>query len=95
MVSSLLASSLLISFEDSSLLSSSLVTISLDSILSIILVVTSLVASEIASLVTKRMASSDNKDIQVYIGNESNVENMKRIFNDCPNIEVYPNWYEE
>ena len=34
---------------------------------------------QLASLVTKRMASGDNKDIQVYIGNESNVENMK----DC------------
>lgn len=34
---------------------------------------------QLASLVTKRMTSGDNKDIQVYIGNESNMENMK----DC------------
>ena len=33
---------------------------------------------QLASLVTRRMTSGD-KDIQVYIGNESNVENMK----DC------------
>ena len=25
----------------------------------------------------------------------SNVENMERIFDDCPNIEVYPSWYKE
>lgn len=34
---------------------------------------------QLATLVTKRMTSGDNKDIQVYIGNESNMENMK----DC------------
>lgn len=34
---------------------------------------------QLASLVARRMASGDNKDIQVYIGNESNMENMK----DC------------
>ena len=34
---------------------------------------------QLAALVTKTMASSENKDIQVYIGDESNVENMK----DC------------
>lgn len=34
---------------------------------------------QLASLVTKRMTSGDSKDIQVYIGNESNMENMK----DC------------
>lgn len=34
---------------------------------------------QLASLVTRRMASGDNKDIQVYIGDESNMENMK----DC------------
>ena len=34
---------------------------------------------QLAALVSKTMASSENKDIQVYIGNESNVEKMK----DC------------
>lgn len=34
---------------------------------------------QLASFMSRRMASGDNKDIQVYIGNESNVENMK----DC------------
>lgn len=34
---------------------------------------------QLASLVTKRMTSGDNREIQVYIGNESNMENMK----DC------------
>lgn len=34
---------------------------------------------QLAALVTKTMASSENRDIQVFIGDESNVENMK----DC------------
>ena len=34
---------------------------------------------QLASLVNKTIAHGDNKDIQVYIGDESNVENMK----DC------------